>query len=227
MDEVRRAFDAGAARYDAQRRLVIPDFDDFYGAALWAAVWMGSSPNILDIGAGTGLFSAMVLKRYPKSTITLLDISDNMLDVARHRFRGRSNVRFHVGDYSQENLEGRYDIVVSALSIHHLSHTDKKDLYQRIFDALNRGGVFVNAEQVRGESAWTHRRNLEYWDTYIGQGSLSEEEAEQVRLRRDHFDHMEKLSEQVRWLEEIGYRDADIVYKNRSFAVFSGRKASE
>jgi tRNA (cmo5U34)-methyltransferase len=225
MEEVKKAFDEGASRYDAQRRLIIPDFDGFYGAAIWAVAWPGSTPSVLDIGAGTGLLSQRILERYPESTLTLLDISENMLDMARHRFMARSNIRFLVMDYSREDFLEKYDIVISALSIHHLSASDKKDLYRRIFTTLNKGGVFVNAEQVQGETTWMHCRNIEYWDMFIQQSGLSQEEIGQVRLRRDTYDRMEKLSIQLQWLRDIGYSDVDVVYKNRPFAVFCGRKA--
>jgi tRNA (cmo5U34)-methyltransferase len=223
-DEVKRAFDAGASRYDAQRKRIIPDFEGFYGAAVWAAIWPGRSPVILDIGAGTGLLSEMILKRYPDSTLTLLDISENMLDVARRRLQGRTNVRFLIADYSQEEIGDEYDVIVSALSIHHLTHPNKRRLYERVFKALSNGGVFVNAEQVRGESAWLHRRNMKYWDEFILKGDLPQQEAEEIRLRRDTYDHMEKLSVQLGWMRKAGYSDVDVIYKNRPFAVFSGRK---
>ena len=45
--------------------------------------------------------------------------------------------------------------------------------------------------------------------------------------RRTTLDRMEKLSLQLEWLKEIGFSDVDVVYKNRSFAVFTGRKKRE
>jgi len=62
MDEVRKAFDAIASQYDAQRKGIIPYFEDFYIAAAQAAEWPGQNPSILDIGSGTGLLSALLLK---------------------------------------------------------------------------------------------------------------------------------------------------------------------
>lgn len=41
MDEVKAAFDAGASEYDARRRWIIPEIEEFYGAAVWAAAWPG------------------------------------------------------------------------------------------------------------------------------------------------------------------------------------------
>jgi len=42
--------------------------------------------------------------------------------------------------------------------------------------------------------------------------------------RRSKLDRMEKPSVQLFWLEEIGFRDVDMVYKNRSFCVFTGKR---
>jgi tRNA (cmo5U34)-methyltransferase len=114
--------------------------------------------------------------------------------MARRRFHGRRNIRFLVADYSWEPPNEHYDIIVSALSIHHLTHKDKKDLYQRVFGALHEEGVFVNAEQVRRESLWNHRYNIAYWDEFIRKAGLPPRELELILLRRDKYDRMETLS---------------------------------
>ena len=72
MDQVRQAFDAIASEYDAERRWIVPGYDDFYQAAVMAADWPGEQPRILDIGAGTGALSALLLKRYPRADLTLM-----------------------------------------------------------------------------------------------------------------------------------------------------------
>ncbi|QSZ66141.1 class I SAM-dependent methyltransferase [Methanofollis aquaemaris] len=225
MDEVKAAFDAGASEYDTHRKWIIPEFETFYGAAVWAAAWQGEAPSILDVGAGTGLLSALLLQRYPAASVTLIDNSERMLEVARQRFAGREGVHYLVGDYRQERLSHRYDLIASALSIHHLKREEKYALYQRIFEALKPGGVFVNAEQVKGESAWQQERNFAYWDAFVNEGPLPPETKVEILERRDRLDKMEKLSVQMQWLTEIGFVDVDVVYKNRPFAVFSGRRA--
>lgn len=223
MDEIKKAFDSGASAYDAQRRFIIPGFDDFYEAAIWAAEWQGENPAILDIGAGTGLFSSLLLQKYPQCTITLLDVSEKMLDVARKRFFGMNNVAYRIQDYRCETLGGCYDIICSALSIHHLEHEEKRSLYERIFQVLNEGGVFVHAEQVLGGSGWQQVRNYAYWDEFVMNGPQGNQLKEAMK-RRDSLDKVERLSTQLKWLTEIGFLDVDVVYKNRSFAVFMGRK---
>lgn len=224
MDRIHEAFDAGASRYDRQRALVIPDFEGFYEAAVWATGWDGDRPRILDIGAGTGLLGERLLERYPRATLTLMDMSRGMLDVARERFREDPRVRVMVGDYRSDPLGGTYDVIGSALSIHHLEKTEKRELYRRIFDSLNPGGIFVNADEVAGETAWSHRRNMEYWNAFLDRAGLPADEREELRDRRRSYDRMETLSCQLSWLRSIGYADVDVAYKNRPFAVFFGRK---
>lgn len=224
MNGVKEAFDTIASQYDRQRKLVIPEFDAFYSAAVWAATWEGDTPAILDMGAGTGLLSEMLLKRYPAATLTLMDISSPMLDVAQHRFQGKERIRYLLRDYSKEDIGNGYDIICSALSIHHLEHPDKQALYRKIFHALNHGGIFVNAEQVEGETPWTHQQNLLYWDEYVKRGILDPEEQRAMFEWRNTLDKMAKLSVQLGWLREAGFVDVDMAYKNRSFAVFSGRR---
>ncbi|MDD1719396.1 MAG: class I SAM-dependent methyltransferase [Methanoregulaceae archaeon] len=225
MEHIRNAFNAFADQYDSQRRWVIPEMDTFYSTAVWMADYPGTSPAILDIGAGTGLLSAMLLGRYPDASVTLLDISEQMLAVARKRFEGRKNIRYITGDYSGTDLGGKYDLVCSALSIHHLPDKEKHRLYCRICDVLNPGGIFVNADQASGETPAMDRKFLEYWNEFFSDGPLSPEERAEIMKRRDTLDQNAKLSDQLCWLKDCGFHDVDVVYRNRIFVVLTGRKA--
>lgn len=224
MDPVREAFNAGASGYDAQRKWIIPLFEDFYDAAIRAADWKGERPAILDVGAGTGLLAARLMQRYPEASLTLIDIPESMLAVARGRFAGREKFACIVRDYSREDLGGPYDLICSALSIHHLEDDQKQSLYARIHAALNQGGVFVNAEQVEGETPEQHSRYLAYWDAFLRSGPVTGEEWQRAVRRRDTLDRMAKLSIQLAWLRQAGFSSVDVVFKNRSFAVMRGNK---
>ena len=224
MEQIKKAFDETASRYDAQRRWIIPEMDDYYGAAVWAAECTNSRPAILDIGAGTGLLSALIIRKYPDAALILVDLSESMLGIAKERFAGRNEVRYITGDFSSVDFAGRYDLICSALSIHHLEQGDKRRLYKKIFDHLHPGGIFVNADQVLGETPAINQRYLAYWDEFLEPYPLSHEEKKQVLYRRDTFDRNEKLPVQLAWMQECGFTSIDVVYKNRQFVVFTGRR---
>lgn len=146
---VKAEFDRAAKTYDSVRRLMIPCFDDFYGTvARMMPFERDDAFDVLDLGAGTGLLTAVLREQFPKARYQLIDISDEMLARARDRFAGEEGVRIAVSDYSIEALPGRFDAIVSALSIHHLDDPGKAALFRRIYDALRPGGIFVNAEEV-------------------------------------------------------------------------------
>jgi tRNA (cmo5U34)-methyltransferase len=224
MEHIRDAFNPIAAEYDAQREHIIPEMKQFYGAAVWAAEAPGTAPVILDVGAGTGLLSAMILQKFPGARMTLMDIAINMLEVAKERFKGRENIRYVVSDYSVSDLGGPYDLVCSALSIHHLAPEDKQKLFMRIFSALKHGGMFVNADQADGETPYFRERYMEYWTDFMKNGPLNTEENREILKRRETLDRNEKLSVQLAWLRDAGFSDVDIVYRNRTFIVTVARK---
>ena len=111
--------------------------------------------SFLDLGAGTGLVSSLIRERFPRAEANLLDISEKMLTKARARFFGEKGVHFYVRDYSREELPGPYPLVVSAMSIHHLSDPEKQQLVQRIFERLTPGGCFIHAELALGATPAT------------------------------------------------------------------------
>jgi len=62
-----------ASTYDAERRRLIPCFDEFYGVASELVVRFGAdSPRILDLGAGRGILSAAIAECVPMAQFHLL-----------------------------------------------------------------------------------------------------------------------------------------------------------
>ena len=63
-----------ADTYDAERRRLIPCFDELSSSASELIVrFCAESPRILDLGAGTGILSAAIAERVPAAQLHLLD----------------------------------------------------------------------------------------------------------------------------------------------------------
>jgi len=223
--DAKQAFDAAASEYDAFRRQVIPCFDGFYGMALDLLPFApDEAPRLLDVGAGTGLLAGLVARRWPAARLTLLDFSEEMLARARQRFAGAAvPVEIRVGDSSTADLEGPWDAVVSALSIHHLSDPAKRALYGRVLAALRPGGIFVNADNVEAEDPAVQGRDRGAWIAAMRAAGLPEADL-QAGLLRTEVDVLAPLGRQLGWLRELGFVEVDCAYKWRHFAVFSGRR---
>ena len=145
-------FDGAAGGYDGARRMLVPGLDGLHAALLEAVPFGTDEPiKVLDLGAGAGLLSAEVAGRFPRASITLVDLSVEMLRVARRRFAVEpGRFEFRVMDFARKELPGGYDLVVSGLAIHHLTDGDKRELFEKVHGALVPGGLFVNLDQVLG-----------------------------------------------------------------------------
>jgi tRNA (cmo5U34)-methyltransferase len=106
-----------------------------------------SATRVLDLGTGTGETLAHVLDRHPGAVGVGIDKSPGMLEVARARLEGR-HAELRVAELSDPLPAGPFDLVVSALAVHHLDGPDKADLFARVFGALRRGGRFVLGDVV-------------------------------------------------------------------------------
>ncbi|WP_088186658.1 class I SAM-dependent methyltransferase [Desulfosporosinus sp. FKA] len=221
--DVKIKFDENASQYDGQRKKLIPCFDDFYSIAISLAETKTKNPKILDIGAGTGLLSSFILEKYPDAFVTLIDLSEKMLDMAKERFVANQNVTYIIDDYTKIKFDRKYDVVISSLSIHHLSGDEKKQLYQNIYSSLNQDGVFINADQVLGETHFMESLYKNDWKNKVESSGLSKEEI-QSAYERANLDKMSTLSDQLKWIEDSGFLDVDCVYKYYNFVVLFGRK---
>jgi len=217
------AFDRAAASYDVGRRRLIPCFDEFYATAL-ELVCEAAPPGarILDLGAGTGLLTALVADARPDADFTLTDLSEGMLDQARARFaESPLKVQVRAMDHLALAEIGAYDVVMSALSIHHLEDEGKRRLYAACARALKPGGRFVNADQVAGDDAAMEARYWQHWrDRVVAAGTSPEDLA--AAIERQSFDRRAPLAPQLDWLREAGLGAVECRYKNVSFVVICG-----
>jgi len=222
---IQNEFKAVSEKYDTQRRHLIPCFNDFYGIPLELSEEVEEVKNVLDVGAGTGLMSAFFYEKYPNASFTLVDLSEEMLAKAKERFEKQDkNFTYIIADFSTTDFgEEKYDVVISGLAIHHLEHSLKQELFSKIYKALKPGGWFINADQVEGGTEEADCIYRENWKKKVEQSTLTEGD-KQSAYKRIQLDIMAPLNDQLHWLREAGFQQANCYYQYFNFVVFAGRK---
>jgi len=221
---IRDQFNQLADEYDVNRRKFIPCFDDYYAGCTVSALSLAGTPQrVLDLGAGTGLLTKYWFQLCPKAEYLLTDIADEMLKIARKRFAGCANVSFAVSDYSRELPEGRFDVIMSALSIHHLEDDQKTALFRRIHDRLPSGGWFFNYDQFRCADPALNQVQDRIWVDQIHSSGMSDEDIARWRERRK-LDRECSVEVQTDALRQSGFSMAECFFHSGKFAVIAARK---
>ena len=78
---------------------------------------------ILDVGCGTGIISKRLYDR-SKRTVTAIDISDNMIKIAKSKLNDNSIVNFECRDF-YEHMDNSFDLIVVFDAYPHFLDCDK------------------------------------------------------------------------------------------------------
>jgi tRNA (cmo5U34)-methyltransferase len=170
----------------------IPVYDEFQEAVA-RATGSGAS-RVLELGTGTGETARRLLSRHPDAFLVGVDESASMLAAAREALPG-DRVSLQVAAIEQPLPEGPFDVVASALCVHHLEGESKRDLFARVRDVLAPGGRFV-----------------------LGDVIVPEDDADAVIPLSDGYDHPSPLRVQLEWLAETGF-DPRVVWEHKDLAV--------
>jgi len=170
----------------------IPVYDDFQ-AAVARASGSGAS-RVLELGTGTGETARRLLAQHPDAFLVGVDESASMLAAAREALPG-DRVSLQVAAIEQPLPEGPFDLVASALCVHHLEGVLKRDLFARVRAVLAPGGRFV-----------------------LGDVIVPEDPADAVIPLSEGYDHPSPLSDQLGWLASTGF-DARVVWEHKDLAV--------
>lgn len=221
INRTKEVFDATASTYDSDRSLLIPGCDTFYRRAI--DLIPARAKKILDLGAGSGLLTVLIRNRFPDAHIHLIDFSAPMLSLASGRMGNNQRITYQRADYVKEALPDGLCAVVSSLSIHHLDDDEKRAVFKKVHASLKPNGVFVNAEQVAGPTPALEERYKALWLDQVRAAGATEPQIE-ASLYRQQEDRCSPVGEQLRWMREAGFADADCWYKDNRFAVMAGTR---
>lgn len=212
-------FNLIAKEYDINRKRFIPCFDDYYiNTTNFLAANINPPQKILDLGAGTGLLSAFWLQHFPKAEYILVDIADEMLEVAKERFDGLKNISYQNLDYSKELPNSDFDTIISALSIHHLEDQIKSELFECIYNKLPTGGIFVNYDQFCADSPKMNEWFDTFWENHLKNSGLSDADIK-LWLERRKLDKECSAESEIEMLRKYNFSEVKLIYSSQKFSV--------
>jgi tRNA threonylcarbamoyl adenosine modification protein (Sua5/YciO/YrdC/YwlC family) len=186
-------FDPTTYAYEIRRDISI--YDGFQREIVHAT---GSgATRILELGTGTGETARRLLDRHPDAVLVGVDESEPMLAAARG---GLPVERIELRTQRLEDPlpAGPFDLVASALAVHHLDAGEKADLFVRVREVLQAGGRFV-----------------------LGDVVVPGDPADAVISLTPGFDKPSSVDEQLQWLGDAGF-DASVFWQHRDLAVIVG-----
>jgi len=130
--------------YLAEMAAEIPGYQELQEAVV-AATADVEATCVLELGTGTGETAVRVLAHHPDARWVGIDGSEAMLARARERL---PDADLRLQRLEDELPPGPFDLVVSALAVHHLDGPGKQALFSRVARVLRPGGHFVLGDVV-------------------------------------------------------------------------------
>lgn len=141
----KKHFDTLADKYDLNYQYSKPftqykiDKKSNEFAAIVKSNFKKKNLKILEIGCGTGEYTKRIASSLPKSKIIGLDISNNILEIARKKCREKKNVSFvNKSAYKTDFNKDSFDVVCGFYVFHHL---DIEIVKKEIIRILKPGGI--------------------------------------------------------------------------------------
>jgi tRNA (cmo5U34)-methyltransferase len=180
-------------------RAEVPDYD-FLQQVVAEASSEVPAHAILDLGTGSGETLRHVVEQHPEARCVGIDESDAMLAVAREVV---PSADLRVARLQDELPEGPFDLVVSALAVHHLDEMEKAALFRRVAERLTARGRFVLADVI-----------------------VPDDPEDAITPLDEGYDMPSSAAEQLRWLA-----DAQLVpvirWQHRDLAVLVADRARD
>ena len=219
IEKIKEQFNTFAKEYDSKRKNIIPCFDDFYKSSIsLLKFYKNNLKNVIDLGAGTGLLTKEIYELFNYANYTLVDVSIDMLDIAKQRFKGLKNFEFMECNYLEDIPLGNCDLVCSALSIHHLDSTEKAKLYENIYRKLDKNGCFLNLDLFIAESKIVEDLYNKWWYDYIDKNTNETEERNRMEKSRE-LDKENTIKDSLELLKNSGFKEVECIYSFMKFGV--------
>ena len=141
-------FEEKAKDWDANERRAKLAFA--ISASIVEHVPLHEQMTVMDFGAGTGLISTQIAPLVNR--IVAADTSKSMLDKLASKPELKGKVEIICQDIIEEPLDARFDLIMSAMTMHHVENTST--LIEKLAEHLNDSGMVALADLDREDGSF-------------------------------------------------------------------------
>lgn len=181
--------------------------------------------RILELGSGTGNLTELILEKFPDAEITVVDISEKILEECKARFRSSTSIKYDQSDFKEiDFIPESFDLVLSSIAIHHIEDADKQILFKKIYSYLKPKGIFTYLDQCMGETSEIYQKNMEKWKIEAFKLGSTDDNWKTWMDHQDQHDFHATVRNQIKWLEDSSFKKIDILWRNLLWTVFYSEK---
>lgn len=230
VEEIRARFDADVERFSNLETGQSATVDSPLAMALVAEAAAAVTPHarcVLDVGCGAGNYTLKLLEHLANLDVTLIDLSQPMLDRAAQRVRQATKGRVAAiqGDIREVALADReFDLVLAASVLHHMRTDDEwRQVFRAFHQALRPGGSIWIFDLVVSSLPAVEQLMRQRYGQYLT--SLRDDAYRQeVFAYIEREDTPQTLAYQLDLLRDVGFAQVEVLHKNLCFAVFGAMK---
>jgi len=158
--------------------------------------------QILELGAGTGQLTRLLVERFPEVLIDAIDMAEKMVAHSRVKFAKQPNINWIVADAQTYWGGERYPLIASSSALHWVA--DLRETCENIFQCLEPSGTFVLGIMLQGTLKELHELRQEIAPEKTPERTLPTYEETVACLAAAGF----RIERKKRSTEQILYPDA-------------------
>lgn len=222
MEKAEEHFNNTAKNYENLIEKIVTGHKAFFGQAV--SLVADGGIEILELGSGTGYLTEKILEKNPGASVTCIDMTPEMIDVAMAK-KNLEGVEFILGDFREKWPDKKFDLIISTLCFHHLPDTDREDIIGKVRDSLKDDGIFVNGDVFKAGEALMDEMLNERWEKAMIENGLSAEQASgMINKRKTAMKYIDTPEGYRQKLLEAGFEKAFCFYSYDIYEVFAAIK---
>jgi len=221
-EDLRQHFDSVAPEYEWLINRLVPYYQKQNSLMMDLIPFERKVPfKALDLGAGTGILSRLLLDTFPNAKVTIFDLSPVMLETCRKKLWAYPNRAGYIqGDFNKDDFGENYDVVFTGLVLQHADDAGKRAFFKKAHSKMKPGGILLSRDIVRGTTPRLTEEYERLWRLYMrAQG----EDGAVWYSKFQAKDPPATVEDQMKWLNEAGFVDVGCHWRYLNFAITGGR----